>query len=140
MVAVVAKYAALPDPCRTCSNTSATSATSQFFSHQPIRTGHDPLIATHSFPFFWPFNVKCILRALTLAHLHTCGHLQKMLITSFQTCVGPMLLNESQRTCGKTTRFNIPQSSKWNTRSTGRLKQKCLRKFYLILASLPCKL
>jgi hypothetical protein len=38
--------------------------------------------STHSFPFFWPFNVKGILRALTLAHLHTCGHLQKMLITS----------------------------------------------------------
>ena len=48
--------------------------------------------------------------------------------------------SSSQRTCGKTTRFNIPQSSKWNTRSSGRLKQKCLRKFYLILASLPCKL
>ena len=71
----------LPNPCRTCSNTSATSATSQFFSHQlPIRV----MIhwSTHSFPFFWPFNVKGILRALTLAHLHTCGHLQKMLITS----------------------------------------------------------
>ena len=75
-------------------------------------------------------------------HLHTCGHLQMLITIDLfpDQYIPKNLWQNASVNRPLPTPFNIPQNSKWNTRSTGRLIQKCFRTFYLILIYSPCKL